>query len=128
MRCAPLVLDPQQRLATVHRDRCAKRDLCYLIVDRTHEWAILSQSLPLLAQWMNDNLSSGEAWDRVSVTGLFECLNRTTGRNGGWHKGRFRIRTVPLETSCDAFEAVRASHAKAVVVAGAPQRYTTTWT
>ena len=87
------------------------------------EWAILAMSLPKLARFINDNLSSGQAWDRVSVTGLFESLNREDGRHGGWHKGRYRVRRMPLADSAPEFEAVRARCAHAAVVAARPGGY-----
>ena len=59
------------------------------------------------------------------MTGLHECLDRTDKRNGGWHKGRFRIQSVPLERSSEVFEETRTAYQNAAVVAGLPQRYMT---
>ena len=124
MKCASaVVLSSTQRLARAHRT--AKRDVAYLVVDRQREWAILAMSLPKLARFINDNLSSGQAWDRVSVTGLFESLNREDGRHGGWHKGRYRVRRMPLADSAPEFEAVRARCAHAAVVAARPTGFVT---
>ena len=82
---------------------------------------LLCQSLPRVVRWINAQVS--ERWDRVSISGLHECVDRTDSkRNGGWHKGRWRIRTVPLERSCQAFEATRAGYRNAAVVAGKPSK------
>ena len=118
-------LGSSQHLASVAKDYHAKKDVVYLMMCRNHDYLVMTQSLPLLAKWVNDNLSCGEQWDRVTVTGLHNCLNCTDGRNGGWHKGRFRVRTLPLATSRDEFEAAREGFSKAVIVAGMPRRYHT---
>ena len=124
MKCSSaVVLSSTQRLARAHKG--AKRDVAYLVVDRQREWAIFATSLPRLARFINDNLSSGHAWDRVSVTGLFESLNREDGRHGGWHKGRYRVRRMPLADSAPEFEAVRARCAHAAVVAARPTGFVT---
>ena len=120
-----MVLNSTQRLSRAHVKGVTKRDVAYLVFDRQREWAIFATSLPKLARFINDNLSSGQAWDRVSVTGLFESLNREDGRHGGWHKGRYRVRRVPLADSAPQFEAVRASCAHAAVVAARPGGYVT---
>eukprot|EP00966_Prymnesium_polylepis_P162011 3744152-Prymnesium_polylepis.2 len=112
-----VLFKPQQRLSgQVPKDQFAKKNVAYIVVDRDQDWVILCQSLPLLTRWINKNLSSGEKWDKVSTTGLFENLNRSGGRNGGWHKGRFRISSVPLDKSRDEFERMRKGRAKAAIV------------
>ena len=123
MKCASaMVLSSTQRLSRAHAKGVTKRDVAYLVFDRQREWAIFATSLPKLARFINDNLSSGQAWDRVSVTGLFESLNREDGRHGGWHKGRWRVMSVDLESASDTFEAVRKDHELAAVI-GAPACY-----
>ena len=119
MKCISAAeLHSKQRLTRVYKDVHAKRDVAYLVEDRQREWVILCQSLPLLARWINENVSSGCTWERVSVTGLFENIDRTDGRHGGWHKGRYRVRRVPLAQSSAEFEAMRKECTHAVVVAG----------
>ena len=76
-RGSTVILDPRQSLVDVRKDFHAKNDLAYLVVDKLGEYTILCQSLPLLASFINNNIISGEKWDRVSVTGLFENLNQT---------------------------------------------------
>ena len=111
-----VIVGPREHLRGVPRDAFAKKNVAYIVVDRSQDWVVLCQSLPLIARWINANLSSGEAWDRVSTTGLFENLNRSGGRNGGWHKGRFRVTSVPLEESVDAFERMRKDRRHAAIV------------
>ena len=123
MKCTSTVLSPKQRLACVRKEAHNTKGVVYICVDRNNEWAILCQSLPKLAKWINENLSNGEVWDRVSVTGLFESMNRTDSRNGGWHKGRFRVQSIPLDRSEEIFESVRQQCSKAAVVAASLQKY-----
>jgi hypothetical protein len=103
-------------VARLPRDSFAKNDVAYLVVERSHEWIILCQSLPLLAKWINTNVSNGEAWDTVSVTGLFDSMGRETGRHGGWHKGRFRISKLSLDEATHVFESMRQNYKNAVMV------------
>jgi hypothetical protein len=114
MKC--LQLNPHQRLGALPKDAHAKKDVAYLLVDRSHEWTVLCQSLPLLAKWVNENVSSGERCDRVTVTGLFENMDKTDGASGGWHKGRYRVSRVPLKDSSALFDSVRGDHKNAAIV------------
>ena len=112
-----VIVKPHQYLSgSVPKDRFAKKNVAYIATDRGQDWVILCQSLPLLAKWINANLSCGEPWDKVSTTGLFENLNRSGGRNGGWHKGRFRVLSMPIEKSKDVFDSLRKAHTHAAIV------------
>ena len=103
--------------AATRKDRYSKKEVAYVLTDRSGEWTVLCHSIPRLAQWVNEHLSCGDDWDRVSVTGLWEALNKTGGRHGGWHKGRFRVRSVPLQESGAAFDDARSRSQNAAVVA-----------
>ena len=115
MNC--IQLSPHQRLGALPKDTHSKRPVAYLLVDRLKEWCVLCQSLPLLAKWINENVSNGERCERVTVTGLFENMNKTNGSSGGWHKGRYRVSTVSLgQDASNAFDSVRGDHKCAAVV------------
>jgi hypothetical protein len=120
-------LAPTQRLAGVQKEPHAKRRrgaaVAYLVVDREGEWAILGQKLHLLSRWINDHVVDGSPWARVSTTGLWGSVDRTDGRHGGWHKGRFRIRSVCLERAIEEWEATRTAYAKSAIVADQPSCY-----
>tara|TARA_B110001452_G_C14904155_1_gene316018 strand:- start:57 stop:449 length:393 start_codon:yes stop_codon:yes gene_type:complete len=112
-----ILIGEKQRLhGSLPKDRYAKKDVAYIVIDRAQGWVVLSQSLPLMTKWLNSNLSSGEKWDTVSTTGLFENMNRTDGRHGGFHKGRFRIISVPLAKSREVFETLRKGKEKSAIV------------
>ena len=68
-----------QRLARIHRDFATKKDVCYLAESRHKDLLLLCQSIPLLAQFINSNLSNGESWDKVSVAGLFDAVEGVDG-------------------------------------------------
>ena len=125
MMASVLVLPRTQRLTTVGRDYHAKRKVVYLVEERSGLILLLGQSLPRIVDYINTYLSSGDHWDRATVTGIFESIDRTDGRNGGWHKGRFRTRAVPIEEASDAFEAARADFETAAIVTGKPTLYHT---
>ena len=68
-----LVLRPDQQLdGILPRDFHSKVDRAYILTDRSNEWTVMCQSLPLLTRWVNENLSTGEKWDTVSLTGVFQ--------------------------------------------------------
>ena len=121
---AALKLTPRQHLTTVYQDRSAK-GLVYLVLSRDNEWLLMAQSLPMLSKFLNSRLSNGQAYDTVSVTSLHDNLNRTDGRSGGFCKGRWRVRTVPLEECVSEFERYRADFENAVVIAADPRVYKT---
>ena len=106
-----------------HTRRRNGRDVAYVAVSRDKSWALLTQKLPLLTQFINENLTNGEPWSRVTTNGLWENIDRTDGRNGGHHKGLWRVTSVELDAACDAFEDMRGAFANAAVVASQPECY-----
>ena len=112
-------------MSGVASDLSSKKDVCYLAESRNNELLLICQSIPLLAQFINNNLSNGESWDKVSITGLFDAMGRRDGRYGGYHKGKFRVRCVPLAHAAEQLESIRGTFVKALVIAGDPQSYET---
>lgn len=112
------VMPRQQQLGPLQRDAHAKKDVAYLLTDRTQDTCVLAQSLPLLARYVNVHLcNSGLKCDRVSLTGLFENLNRDrSSTNGGWHKGRYRVTSMRLRDAMGAFDAARLHHRQGFVI------------
>lgn len=112
------VLNDNQRLANVHKEfgQGRSKEVVYIVQDRCHEWIVMGQSLPAMAKFINANISEGP-WSNATVTGLFENINREGTRNGGHHKGRYRISSVPLERARDVFEETRQDYIRAAVVA-----------
>ena len=86
-----------------------------MATDRTGDWTLLSQKLPLLTAYINSNLA--DQWGKVSTTGLYEAVDRTNGRVGGWHKGRWRVKMVPLADAREVFEVAKRDHKYAAVLA-----------
>ena len=122
-----IYLGPSQQLAGVRKERHARKkdgkDVCYLIVDRLGKMALLSQKLKTASDFINRQLvDPDEPWTRVNTVGLWEILNRTDGRVGGWHKGRFRVASVDLESAPARFAEARRSHERAAVL-GVPACY-----
>ena len=125
MACvATLVLNENQRLANVHKEfgQGRSKEVVYIVQDRCHEWIVMGQSLPAITKFINTNISDGP-WSNATVTGLFENMNREGARNGGYHKGRYRIRSVPLQRARDVFEEARQDYIRAAVVAGQKESY-----
>ena len=115
------------RLASVkkewHTRKRRGREVAYIAISRDRSWALLSQKLSLLSEWINSNLTEGEPCSKVSTNGLYENVDCTDGRAGGWHKGIWRITSVDLERVCDTFEKVLGGCVNAAVVASQPECY-----
>jgi hypothetical protein len=118
------VLNENQRLANVHKDfgQGRSKEVVYIVKDRSYEWIVMGQSLPAIAKFINIKISDGP-WSNATVTGLFENMNREGSRNGGYHRGRYRICSVPLDSARDVFEEARQDYVQAAVVAGRKGSY-----
>ena len=112
----PSEIPPMKRERRARRPR-GKVEIAYVCYDRSGDWTLLSQKLPILTEYINTNLA--DEWGKVSTTGLYEAVDRTSGRVGGWHKGRWRVKMVPLVEAKAAFEAARREHRFAAVLSGA---------
>ena len=75
------------RLASVkkewHTRKRRGREVAYIAISRDRSWALLSQKLSLLSEWINSNLTEGEPCSKVSTNGLYENVDCTDGRAGG---------------------------------------------
>jgi hypothetical protein len=122
-----MYLKSSQRLAGVSKEwHTRKKDgkaIAYVILDRCGKIALLTQKLPAVSEFINTHLvDPDEPWARVNTVGMWEILNQTGGRVGGFHKGRWRVMSVDLEQATTAFEAARRVHEEAAVI-GVPSCY-----
>ena len=115
-------MDDTHRLESVRKDYHAKSDNVYLVTDRCRDWLLMGQSIPLLVEWLNAAVAH-ERHDRVTTSGLHETLKCKQSRDGGFHRGRFKLERVPLEDSKDVFERMRAEYKRAAIVQAMPNRY-----
>jgi hypothetical protein len=114
-------LKPDQRLAGVRKEwHTRRRDgkvSCYVILDRFGKLLLLTQKLPVASSFINRTLvDPKEPWTKVTTNGLWEIIDQTGGRVGGWHKGRFRVMSVELDKATKCFESMRNSYADAAVI------------
>ena len=123
-----IYLNESQHLTGIQKERHTRtkkhgKDMCYLIIDRMGKIALVSQKLTAVTEFINTTLvDPDEPWTKVNVVGMWEILNQTGGRVGGWHKGRFRVMSVDLESAPKKFEEARLAHEQAVVI-GVPACY-----
>ena len=106
----------QQFRGEMPADKHVKRNVAYVVTDRLEEWALLSQSLPLLAAWINSNLSKGYRWDKVSVSGLAESFKNPNGKNGGWLNGRYRVEATSRAQCMELFNSEQFRHQNAAIL------------
>ena len=119
MRCC-FTLDKGETLVGVRKERYTKpragRSAAFLVQDRLGKWTLVAQKLPLLADAINQHVA-GDHSARVSTNGLWESVDRVGVRTGPWLKGRWLVKSVPLESVNHAFEQARRAHERCVVVA-----------
>ena len=125
MKCVTTrVLAPAERLAAVRKEPFAKRRkqhaVCY--IDRQGEWTMLGQKIQALSAAINQHVAN-ESWARVSTTGLWGNCDVTDSRIGGWHKGRWRIKSIDLDSATSKFEAQRVVSKQSAVVGDVPSCY-----
>ena len=120
------VLAPSERLAGIRKEKYTKphggKAIAYIISDRLGELEFLGQKLERLCSAINQHVGD-EQWARVSVNGLWESIDRTTGRTGPWCKGRWRVTSVELERACEEYERERTRHIQSMIVADQPSCY-----
>ena len=127
VKAEAMYLDKSQHLARIKKEPHARnkkgQDICYVIMDRMGKIALCSQKLTAVTEFINTTLvRPDEPWTRVNTVGLWEIINQTGGRVGGYHKGRFRVLSVDLESAPERFEEVRKEHEEAAVI-GIPACY-----
>ena len=121
MAASAVYLKPGERLSAVrkewHTRKRGGKDNCYVIVDRFGKLLLLTQKLPVASSFINSHLiSPNEPCTKVTTNGLWEIIDQTGGRVGGWHKGRFRVMSVTLDQATSCFESMRPNHEEAAVV------------
>ena len=74
-----VVLAPSERLAGVrkewHTRKQRGKDVAYLAIDRLGEFTVITQKLPLLSQWINEQAESKGS--RISTTALYVGADRS---------------------------------------------------
>ena len=119
-------LDGTQELTGIRKERRVRavrgKNLLYICHDRAGEVALVSQKLPLLRNYINDNLCVDE-WQTVTVTGLYMNCDFTSNKVGGYHKNRWRVRSIGLEQATDEINGLRAQFGKVIVVTEDPKCY-----
>ena len=127
MKAEAMHLHPGQRLAYIkkewHTRKRDGKDICYVVLDRQGSMALLTQKLPALTEFINSYLvSPDEPYAKVNTVSLWQMINQQGGRVGGWHKNRWRVLMVDLESASSTFEAARQTHKQAAVI-GIPGCY-----
>ena len=113
------IIRPNERLVGIRKERHSRhhngRAVCYLILDKHLQYMLVTQKLHSAKNFIDQNLASTPS-DRVSVTGLYNCVNSSTGRHSGFHKYRWRVLCAPLEDAPEKFERLREGYERAVML------------
>jgi hypothetical protein len=125
-QASSVVLQPSQRLAGVrkewHTRKQGGKDVAYVVSDRLGEYALISQKLALLTQWINEQADCKGS--RISTTALYEGADRgSETRDGEYVKGRWKVRTVDLDKASEEFERARQASSRGTIVAAEPSCY-----
>lgn len=114
-------LKPSERITGIQKEHHVRskdgKVVCFLLLDRYKKVIILTQKLTAACDFINKNIvQHEEKWAKVNLNGLFENLDRTDGRAGGYHKGRWRVISVKIEEACAKFDEARKEYEIAAVV------------
>ena len=69
-----LTLAPNERVVAMQRDWSA-RGMAYTVRDRQCSWLLLTQRLPLIADFINESVAR-DAFEYVNVTSLYEAKDK----------------------------------------------------
>ena len=126
MKGSTVMLQPSQRLTGVHKEWHTRKqrgkDVAYIVSDRLGEYALITQKLPLLTQFINERADHKGA--RISTTALYVGADRSKeSRDGAYIKGRWKLQTVmDLKEATKEFERARKENVHSVIV-GEPACY-----
>ena len=88
-------LTTRDSLKGVRREYRARKTGAYVLFDKHEQYLIVSQRLHLLSTFLNS--IAPDQSSRISVTALYEILDKSDNRVGGWSKHRWMCKFVPLE-------------------------------
>ena len=115
-----IAMRPTDCLKGVSREFHARKRGVYVLIDKHEEYLIVSQKLQPLSTFLNSIAQDKSS--RVSVTALYEILDKTNNRVGGWSKNRWKCRFIPLESAVALFESERGRYKQALIL-GTPKCY-----
>ena len=120
-----IAVRPTDALKSVRREWYSRKKGshygCYLLEDKYGRYLIVAQKLHAIACYLNS--IAPDAASKVSVTALYEILDTSDNRVGGWSKHRWRLRFAPLEEAGTLFEKERGRFELPLIL-GQPDCYT----
>ena len=115
-----IAMRPTDCLKGVSREYHSRKKGAYVLIDKHEEYLIVSQKLQPISTFLNSIAPDHSS--RVSVTALYEILDNTENRVGGWSKHRWKCRFIPLESAVALFESERGRYQQ-VLILGRPECY-----
>ena len=116
-----IAMRPSDALKGVRREHRARKNGCYVMLDKHGKYLLLAQKLQVIASFLN-SVASDDA-SRVSVTALYEiCDTSASGRVGGFCKYRWKLRFASLDDAARLLERERARFEHAFIL-GQPECY-----
>eukprot|EP00966_Prymnesium_polylepis_P077935 1806702-Prymnesium_polylepis.1 len=113
------IVRPNEHLIGIRKERNSRQhhgQACvYFIMDKHRQYVLVAQKLHSAKAFIDQKLAL-DASDRVSVSGLYNCMDTSEGRHSGFHKNRWRCISAPLEDAPMKFERVREGYDRAVVI------------
>ena len=114
MNCECITVRAADALKSVKREWHTRKEGCYILEDKHGTYLIVAQKLQAIASFLST--IAPDAASRISVTALYEILDNTDNRVGGWSKHRWRVRHAKLEDAGEAFEHARERFEHALVL------------
>lgn len=125
MKVEAATIKQNERLLAIRREPYSRKHngqlVQWIVADKYGQLLLSSGKLSAVQSYINAHVEAPH--DRVHLSGLFESMERTKGRTGGWYLNRWMVSTAPLDDAARVLEKMRPEYERVVLVAP-PTAYT----
>jgi hypothetical protein len=111
-------INAKERVVDIRRERYSRKHnghvVQWFVADKHGTLLLSSGKLSALQHYINAHVEAPH--DRVHLSGLFETMERTEGRTGGWYLNRWLVSTTPITDAAAVLEKLRRDYQRVVMV------------
>ena len=113
------VIKPEERIVMIRREPYSRKHngelVQWFVADKYGRVLLSGGKLSALQNYINSHVETHH--DKVHLSGLYESMERTDGRTGGWYLNRWMVSTTPLNDAPAVLEKLRPEYERVVMVA-----------